>query len=166
MLRITTSWLDRWTRQLKCSLPVRRPARQGEKPWPCTHRPALNCSLLLTFALADTEEDRKNFARCHEIYEALLNRLNPEIEVLKKQVAVEVETARGPEIFQKPGDDTDMTGDGMSEVQKLIEEREARGRIVAERRGKDVADLAAAAGVVWVMYMRFARRAEVSRLSL
>ena len=117
--------------------------------------------MLLTFALADIEEDRRNFKECHGAYEALIARLNPDIDELKKKIEVEVENAKGPEIT-KPQGDVDMTGEGLNEVQKLIEERENRGKLVAERRGRDVSDLAASVGIVWVMYMRFARRAEVS----
>ena len=119
-----------------------------------------NFSFLLTFGLADIEEERGNFTKCHSVYDGLLSKLDPEIEALKLTVEKEVENVRGPEI-SLPTNDVDMTGEGASEVTKLIEEREVRGRLVAERRGRDVQDLAAAAGVVWVMYMRFARRAEV-----
>jgi len=50
--------------------------------------------------------------------------------------------------------------DGGLEIARLVEEREARGKMVADRRGKDVDASSTAIGVVWVMYMRFARRAE------
>ena len=116
----------------------------------------------MTFALADLEEDRGNFAKCHEVYEALLNRTYPEIDELKASVAAEVDRARGPEINRPSADEVAMNGDdGLAEVTKLIDERESRGKLVAERRGKDVMDLAIAVNVVWIMYMRFARRAEV-----
>lgn len=118
---------------------------------------------LLTFALADAQEERRENASCHETYEKLLAHLNEDIDKLKVKIAAEVETAKGPEIKGNSGnEDVDMTGDEMSETQKLIEEREARGKLVEERRSRDVTDLATAAGVVWVMYMRFARRSEVS----
>lgn len=107
-------------------------------------------SLLLTFAVAEVEEGRGNLAKCHEAFEGLIARLDPEVDEMKRKIGGEVENAKGAEI--PPGDD----------AQALIEEREERGRLVAERRGKDVESLAAAIGVVWVMYMRFARRAEVS----
>lgn len=99
---------------------------------------------MLAFALADAEEDRKDYVKCHTIYDTLINQLYPEIETLEKKVAAEVNAAKGPEVADA----------------ELAEERETRGKLVATRRGKDVADLAACAGVVWVMYMRFARRAE------
>jgi len=100
--------------------------------------------VLLAFALADAEEDRKNFAKCHAIYDGLINRLYPGIEAMEKKVAAEVDAVKGPEVADA----------------ELAEERENRGKLVAARRGKDVADLEACVGVVWVMYMRFARRAE------
>lgn len=120
------------------------------------------CSLLLTFSLADLEEERKKFSNCHTIYDTLLTKLQADVDQLKLDVAVEVDVARGPEIPPQPADgDTDMN----METTRLIEEREARGKLVAERRARDVDDLATAGSIVWIMYMRFARRAEVSSYS-
>jgi len=116
-----------------------------------------NDSFLLTFALADLEESRGNLKIPHEAYEKLLNILSAEIDELKKSVEVEIENARGPEIASIEGD---METNG--ETSKLVEERENRGKLVADRRGKDVLDLQGNYSVVWIMYMRFARRAEVS----
>ncbi|ORY33805.1 hypothetical protein BCR39DRAFT_519303 [Naematelia encephala] len=119
---------------------------------------ACSKSFLLNFALADAEEEHKNFATCHEIYDTLISHLQPEIDELKITVAAEVDAARGPEI-PAPLDGT-IDDEVASETARLIEEREARGRLVEERRGQDVDALATAASVVWIMYMRFARRAE------
>jgi cleavage stimulation factor subunit 3 len=121
-------------------------------------------SVLLTFALADLEEDRKKFPECHTLYNNLQSSLGTDIEALKVTVTAEVDTARGPEIIVPPVENGNIEMNGGSEISKLVEEREGRGRIVAERKGKDVDELATAMSVVWVMYMRFARRAEVSRL--
>ena len=115
----------------------------------------------MTFALADLEEDRKNFPDCHSLYDNLLNLLAPDIEELKTIVSAETDAARGPEIVAPSIGNGDIEMDGGSEIAQLVEEREARGRMVAERRGKDVEEIATAMGVIWVMYMRFARRAEV-----
>ena len=120
----------------------------------------------MTFALADLEEDRKNISDCHALYDNLLNLLAPDIDELKNIVSAEVDVARGPEIIAPSIDNNgDIEMNGRSEISKLVEEREARGQMVAERRGKDVDEMATAMGVIWVMYMRFARRAEVSTIS-
>jgi len=118
-------------------------------------------SVLLAFAFADLEEERKNLSECHIVYEKLLLTMSSEIEDLKSVVIVEVDAARGPEI-PLPANNGDIIMDGPTDAELLVEERETRGKLVEERRGKDVAELATAAGVVWIMYMRFARRAEVS----
>jgi cleavage stimulation factor subunit 3 len=115
-------------------------------------------SFLLTFALAETEEDRKNYAECHSIFQALIKNLDTEIEELTATVAAEVEVARGPEIPIASAMEFD-TGDD-SDIGRLVREREDRGKLVQERRGKDIDEVKTATGVVWVMYMRFARRAE------
>jgi hypothetical protein len=44
---------------------------------------------------------------------------------------------------------------------RLVEERENRGNMVQERRGKEVKDVETAISIVYVMYMRFVRRSEV-----
>jgi len=116
-------------------------------------------SFLLTFALAEIEEDRKNYVECHNIFQALIKILDTEIEQLTEQVAAEVEVARGPAIPLASDPDFDNTED--SDVGRLVREREERGKLVQERRGKDIEEVKTALGVVWVMYMRFARRAEV-----
>ncbi|KAK8869830.1 hypothetical protein IAR55_000398 [Kwoniella newhampshirensis] len=116
-------------------------------------------SYLLTFALAEIEEDRTNYAESHNLFNALIDHLAPEIDDLKKVIAQEVETARGPEIPGSNGGDVDMNGES-SEIAKLVEERDARGKLVAERRGKEVEELQIGLSLVWNMYMRFARRAE------
>jgi cleavage stimulation factor subunit 3 len=93
------------------------------------------------------------------LYETLLNNLNSDIDKLKLTVAAEIETARGPEISAPSAGDIEMD----AEVGRLIEERDERGKLVAERRGREVDELCTAASIVWVMYMRFARRAEVGQ---
>lgn len=114
-------------------------------------------SFLLTFALAELEEERENFTDCHNIFQALIKHLDDEIEDLTKSVVAEVEAARGPEI--PPAASSEMESDE-SDFARLVREREERGKIVQERRGKDIQGVKTAAGIVWVMYMRFARRAE------
>lgn len=113
-------------------------------------------SFLLSFALAELEEDARNFAECHAIFTNLIERLNVEIDELKIAVEKEVEVARGPEV---PAAAHELNNEE-SDYARLVRERDERGRAVAERRGKDVDDAKAALGIVWVMYMRFARRAE------
>lgn len=113
-------------------------------------------SFLLSFALAEMEEDQRNYAECHTIFTNLIERLNVEIDELKLTVSKEVEIARGPEI---PAAAHELNNEE-SDYARLVRERDERGRLVQERRGRDIDDAKAALGIVWVMYMRFARRAE------
>ncbi|ODO03341.1 hypothetical protein L198_02186 [Cryptococcus wingfieldii CBS 7118] len=124
-------------------------------------------SFLLTFAYAELEEERKEYATCHALYSNLISKLNPEVDQLRKEIVKEVEIARGPPIpnaekaqSAAAAGDVDMDGNDLQEIQKLVDERENRGRLVAERRGRDVDELMIGISVVWNMYMRFARRAE------
>lgn len=121
----------------------------------------LTASVLLTFAYNDAEEQRKNLKQCHDAFEMLLSNLSTEVEELKKTVEAEVELARGPEIPNAPKTDDDDT-EVSAEVTRMIEEREARGKLVQAKRGKEVGEMQVAISVVWIMYMRFARRSEVS----
>ena len=82
-------------------------------------------------------------------------------------IAKEVEVAKGPEIEDDEveflrADDEDMEGAELSETQKRKAEREARGQAVIDRRQKELDDLVTAAGVIWIMQIRFARRTDVS----
>ncbi|OCF36522.1 hypothetical protein I316_01772 [Kwoniella heveanensis BCC8398] len=118
-------------------------------------------SFLLTFALSELLEDLNSYPAVHELFVSLIDALAPEIDGLKKTIAREVEAAKGPEIPNSSSiGDINMDGEGASEVQKMVEEREARGRLVEERRGKEVDELVRGVNVAWIMYMRFARRAE------
>ena len=90
--------------------------------------------------------------------------LSRDIDELTETIAREVIVAKGPEIPRPQGDGMDIDGEGpQARYNTLNDEREERGRLVEERRGKEVEELAMAMGVVRVMYMRYKRRAEVSR---
>ncbi|KAL7423926.1 mRNA 3'-end-processing protein rna14 [Cryptotrichosporon argae] len=112
-------------------------------------------SFLLTFALAELDEERRDYASCHAIFEDLVYLLNADIDTLKADVAAEIEAARGPEILASA-----HAAEEGDELARLIREREERGEDVAQRRAGEVVERATAASVVWIMYMRFARRAE------
>jgi cleavage stimulation factor subunit 3 len=118
-------------------------------------------SILLTFALTELEEERKEVASARDHFESLISHLSTEVDELKSTIDAEVNAARGPEISAPVGG-VDDEMNGADEAARLVEEREARGKLVLERRGREVSEVETAIGVVWVMYMRFARRSEVS----
>lgn len=123
----------------------------------------LTHSILLTFATAEIEEDRKLFSEAHALFTNLLDQLAHDMDALNDRIAQEVIAAKGPEIPRPATDGMDIDGEGpMAVYNRVMDEREERGRLVSERRGKEADELRNAMGVVWVMYMRYARRAEVS----
>jgi cleavage stimulation factor subunit 3 len=123
---------------------------------------ACSPSFLLTFAYAEHEESKKNNAAAHAAYERLIAEHGASIDKLKVSIEKEVEQAKGPEIpVDENEEDIEMVGAGPSETRKKQMERDARGQAVRDRRAVEVEDLTTAAGVIWVMYMRFVRRAEV-----
>ena len=117
----------------------------------------------MTFAYTDAEEQQKNTQPCHDAYDKLITNLTSEVEELKTTIEAEVEAALGPEI---PNANATQSGDDDNEVSaestRLVAEREARGTAVRDSRGQEVEELQTAITVVWIMYMRFARRSEVS----
>lgn len=138
-------------------------------------------SVLLTFAAAEHSENTKDSPTAHTLFTSLIDRLSTEAEDLKVILTKEVEYAMGPEIPRlatgnnenedgnmdidnnnNNNNNDDDTGGSKSEYTRLVEEREKRGEMVREKRGRDLEEVREAMGVVWVMYMRFARRAEVS----
>jgi cleavage stimulation factor subunit 3 len=121
----------------------------------------LTSSVLLTFACADLLEIQKDQKTCHEIYESLINNLTTEVEDLQKTVSAEIENAKGPEIPNAP-QSTDDEIQMSDQMKRLVEEREGKGKMVEQRRGKEVLDIETAISIAWVMYMRCTRRSEVS----
>jgi cleavage stimulation factor subunit 3 len=111
-------------------------------------------SFLLTFALAEMEEEGNNGDAVPDIFQALLKQLDDEIDEFSGKVAAEVEVARGPEIplvsTIEKGEDSDHA--------RLVRERDERGKLVQERWAKRIGEVKTAAGIVWVTYMRFTRR--------
>jgi cleavage stimulation factor subunit 3 len=135
-------------------------------------------SVLLTFAAAEMAETLKDPATAHSLFTNLIDCLSAEASSLQAVLEKEVAAAMGPEVPKPetgvPESDTNANangnGNGMdvdedafapqSEYTRQVAERERRGEAVKDRRGKEVQDVKEAMGVVWVMYMRFARRSE------
>ena len=118
-------------------------------------------SVLLTFACADLLEIQKDTKTCTEIYTSLIENLTTEVEDLQKTVSAEVEAAKGPEIPNAP-QTTDDEINMSDQMKRLVEEREGRGKMVEQRRGKEVVEIETAISISWIMFMRSTRRSEVS----
>lgn len=144
-----------------CSKKAQRPTLGGE----CDAKSVADGSFLLTFAYAENAEGRKEFPACHSAFERLIANLHTQIEDVNVSIKDESERMMGPEInpaVVPPASGPEEEEQRAAEFQRLIDERLARGQPVIVRRQKEVDDLMTAVSMVWIMYMRFARRAEVS----
>jgi cleavage stimulation factor subunit 3 len=88
------------------------------------------------------------------------------MEELNRDVQDEANRMMGPEINPAavpPAPSPEEEDQRDAEIQRLVDERLSRGEPVLARRQKEVDDLKTAISLVWIMYMRFARRAEVRK---
>jgi hypothetical protein len=95
-------------------------------------------SYLLYFAFAELQEALKNYPEVHTALKSLISTLHDQVDALSSSITFEAETSTS-------SDPTD---------------REDYSKKVWERRGKELEVMKSELGVVWIMYMRFARRAE------
>lgn len=128
-------------------------------------------SFLLSFALAEFEEARKSFSAVHAIFTSLTAQLQIDLVKIRTATAEEVATALSAldETFaaragqpQLGPDGTEM--DAAETKRSQDEERKKVEKEIREKRGKDLDEGEKAAGLVWIMYMRSARRSEVRHL--
>lgn len=84
----------------------------------------------------------------HSAFDALLKALHDQLEAAEKTIANEVEAARAS---------VPSTGVMNGE---LSLERDEREKQVMDRHNKELEGMKGELGVVWIMLMRFARRAE------
>lgn len=103
---------------------------------------------MLHFAYAELCESLNKLPEAHSAFESLVKALHIELEKLESSIAGEVEAVRAsvPATVEANGE--------------LAIERDEREKAVMEKRGKELDDMKGELGVVWIMLMRFARRAE------
>ncbi|KAG9027591.1 mRNA 3'-end-processing protein rna14 [Tulasnella sp. JGI-2019a] len=110
-------------------------------------------SFVLTFALAEFMETQKNLPAAHAAYDALIATLSKNLDSLDAQIKSEVDDARASVLQNGQNGATD-------DSTPAVIEAEDRARKVRERRNKDLEAAKSELGIVWIMLMRFARRAE------
>ena len=126
-------------------------------------------SFLLTFALAELEESRKDFSKAHALFANLLGRLQPTLEKTKASITDEIAAAVATVVDvvaprKTTGNHliTDPSEPDLAEVKRAQEEeRRTKAEEIRTRREKETEELEKGVALVWIMYMRFARRAEV-----
>lgn len=127
-------------------------------------------SLLLHYAYIEMEESKANISECHKVYGGLIARLQAQIDGVTASIQTETqqaledkakveqdEAAARRQQGQMEEDDEDNKNDGIR-----FEEREAITKAIAESKAPKLEELKRLAANVWIMQMRFARRAEVS----
>jgi hypothetical protein len=113
-------------------------------------------SFLLTFALAELEESRKDFPKAHALFSGLLGRLQPTLEKTKASIVDEIAAAVASV--------ADVVAPTKTTGNHLItdpSQRRSKAEEVRVRRERETDELEKGVALAWIMYMRFARRAEV-----
>lgn len=105
-------------------------------------------SFVLHFAYAELCEMLKKFPEAHAAFDSLIKSLHSKLDEAESELASEVQRVR---------DAVPSTGVVNGE---LAQERDEREKLVTERHNKELAEMKGELGVVWVMLMRFSRRAE------
>lgn len=127
-------------------------------------------SFLLTFALAELYESLKGFPKTHLLFTNLLNRLQPTLERTKASIKDEIAAAIASvidttaTIKRTTGNHliTDPSEPDLAEVKRALEEeRKTKAEEVKVRRERETEEMEKGVALAWIMYMRFARRAEV-----
>lgn len=148
-------------------------ARKSDKPdestaFLKTGMEANPTSLLLGYAYAEVEEAKGSVEECHRVYSTLIERLQAEIDATTASIAIETKEALEEkariEAHEKAQREQNMMGDNeQNDVGEEVrnQERENIKRAIAESKAERLNELKRLAGSVWIMQMRFARRAEV-----
>lgn len=125
-------------------------------------------SLLLHYAYAELEESKGQNEECHKVYNGLIERLQAEIESTttamqteikealeeKERVEAQEKAMRNQNMMQNNDDDDEVS------VEVRNQEKESIKRAIMESKTEHLNELKRLAASVWIMQMRFARRAE------
>lgn len=147
-------------------------AKKAEKPDEATafYKAGLEAnptSLLVHYAYIESEEGKGNLEECHKVYNGLIERIQAEIENVNTATKTEVKEAldekarldaQEKEAITQNMDDADVVGEDVR-----IQERENIQKAIEDGRKGKLDELKRLGANVWIMQMRFARRAEVCR---
>lgn len=122
----------------------------------------------MNFAYAELCESRRQLDEARQTFDSLLEHLDKDIEKIKTRAQSEIDK------IQKEADEEkanmNLSDDIDGELREQLRTREKQIKkeqeAVEERMKKEVDVIAKACSLVWISYMRFARRTEVSILLL
>ncbi|KZT13241.1 Suf-domain-containing protein [Laetiporus sulphureus 93-53] len=107
-------------------------------------------SFVLNFAYAEALEIRENYTEVHATFTKFLDVLRQDLEAVERRVSAENSpSSTAPNSQQEP---LILPSQFSSFVSQVSEERPSKNKELHERRTEY--------GIAWIMYMRFARRAE------
>jgi cleavage stimulation factor subunit 3 len=113
-------------------------------------------SFVLNFAQAEVLETKNSLAEAHELYSTFLRKLESELEDVEARTS-----SANSSIMSDPNV---TANDSMLSLNPNLSQVSSQGSqgppVVEDKKGKELKDRKAEYGVVWVKYMRFARRAE------
>ncbi|KAK9717514.1 mRNA 3'-end-processing protein rna14, variant 2 [Basidiobolus ranarum] len=121
-------------------------------------------SLLLHFAYAELEESKKNNPRARELYEILLKNIEKYIEEIRtsgeQEINELVQSLASEEVENE--EDSERERDGEDRERLRVKERSAekqKAKVEAQIE-KNLMSVKKAFTLVWIMFMKYARRAE------
>ncbi|KAL0088583.1 hypothetical protein F4703DRAFT_1518820 [Phycomyces blakesleeanus] len=122
----------------------------------------LPTSLLIHFAYAELCESRKQFDEARQAFDSLLEQLDQDIEKLKSTAQKSVEKLQQEAEEEKSG--MNLSDDIDGELREQLRQREKQIKKeqdeIEERVKEQVDGVARSCSLVWIMYMRFARRSD------
>lgn len=113
--------------------------------------------------MAELEEGRGEFEACYKIFDNLIEHAHTELAQL--QTATEQEIADAMETFDAKASATEGAN-GDEDGERTVQEKEEVKAAISKRREGEVEAVKKRAASVWIVEMRFARRAEVRERAL
>ena len=114
-------------------------------------------SFLLNFAYAETLEVAQNFSEVHAVFDKFLEVLRRDLEALETRISSAGSSNSNLAINDSQADTTLPNEGGTQSNSGSFQTQPADDR---PPKSKELADRRTEYGLVWTMYMRFARRAE------
>jgi cleavage stimulation factor subunit 3 len=127
-------------------------------------------SLLIHYGYIENEESKSNNEECHKVYNGLIERLTTQIDNLNAQAQQEVTDALEEKAKIEAQEKQAKSQNGMmvddnaedTSDHARAQERESIKKAILDSKADQIDDLKRLGANVWIMHMRFARRAEVS----
>lgn len=124
-------------------------------------------SLLLHYAYVELAETKGNTQECHQVYNGLIEQFQKEIDSLNASIATEIQQALDEKAKVEEEEKATLRSQGQvkSEEDEKDEgvrarERESITKAITDSKASALGELKRLAANVWIMQMRFARRAE------